>query len=613
VGRDLVLHDKSPFGVYLQRPHVENEKRDPIMNRLLPALEDGRYPDDKRPGTGGQEVVETLTNSQAVADVVFQAISGAPHRVGANPGWWPIPSMRWWPIPSSDRPRSNEWIEAKQTYVANQQSDKWNKGEVDEHGALVRREEATCTCLLQKWSPEDDRRNNYYTALEKLQLRLPQPTKEERPDTSSGTQFQRKLQIKAQIERSPRLKQKQESQPRSDSAFDELEETMYGDIASQVNARHEQLPISAQKKVRQNCEEPRGSEALMEAANEEKRQGDWKAKQKLKKATDKEAARVARVARVAKRKHRSSASSTSPPEHGANTEKLRVQQCDRLKGTEFNLGVFATQLIDPKDGLVLPYKGRIFPSKAEHDTWLQQPENDGYDGQYAIRNQAGLIIDSYEEEFRNCTARYINHDSQRANCEYVEDDNGSVSVCMKTIIPEGAELLADYGEEYAEGFEERRPKRQRRAPVAQSAAAPAPAAALAAAAAPAAAPAAPAAAPAAPATAPAAQALALAKRRGRKPKKKNQQQQQKTRAVLPSLQADDSDNAGVCRSPLVCVCLCVCLSVCPSICSMMICDIRQTHSALQLSSCAGVAFVHDDGRHQQPGRGDAETCVRLPP
>ena len=70
------------------------------------------------------------------------AISGAPHQVGANPRWWPIPSMRWWPIPSSDRARSNEWIEAKQTYVANQQSD---------------------TCLLQKWSPEDDRRNNYYS------------------------------------------------------------------------------------------------------------------------------------------------------------------------------------------------------------------------------------------------------------------------------------------------------------------------------------------------------------------------------------------------------------------------------------------------------------------
>ena len=364
MGRDLVLHDKSPFGVYLQRPHVENEKRDPIMNRLLPALEDGRYleegrnPDDKRPGTDGQEVVETLTNSQAVADAVFQAISGAPHRVGANPGWGPIPSLRWWPIPSSDRPRSNEWKKAKQTYVANQQSDKWNKGEVDKHGALVRREEATCTCLLQKWSPEDDRRINYYTALEKLQ-----PTKEERPDTSSGTRFQRKLQIKAQIERSPRLKQKQESQPRSDSAFDELEETMYGDTASQVNARHEQLPISAQKKVRQNCEEPRGSEALMKAANEEKRQGDWKAKQKLKKATDKEAARVATVAK--RKLHRSSASSTSP-QHGADTDKLRVQQCDRLQGTEFNLGVFATQLIDPKDGLVLPYEGRILC------TWLNR-------------------------------------------------------------------------------------------------------------------------------------------------------------------------------------------------------------------------------------------------
>ena len=183
----------------------------------------------------------------------------------------------------------------------------------------------------------------------------------------------------------------------------------------------------------------------MKAANEEKRQGDWKAKQELKEATDKEAARVARVA---KRKHRSSASSTSP-QHGADTEKLQVQQCDRLKGTEFNLGVFATQLIDLKDGLVLPYKGRIFPSKAEHDTWLQQPETDGYDRQYAIRNQEGLIIDSYGEEFRNCTAWYINHDSQHANCEYVEDDNGSVSVCMKTIIPEGAELLANYREEYA--------------------------------------------------------------------------------------------------------------------------------------------------------------------
>ena len=67
MGRDLVLHDKSPFGVYLQRPHVENEKRDPIMNRLLPALKDGRYPDDKRPGTGGQEVVETLKARQQAA------------------------------------------------------------------------------------------------------------------------------------------------------------------------------------------------------------------------------------------------------------------------------------------------------------------------------------------------------------------------------------------------------------------------------------------------------------------------------------------------------------------------------------------------------------------
>ena len=78
----------------------------------------------------------------------------------------------------------------------------------------------------------------------------------------------------------------------------------------------------------------------MEAANEEKREGDWKAKQKLKKATDKEAARVATVAK--RKLHRSSASSTSP-QHGADTEKLRVQQCDRLQGTEFNLGVFATQ------------------------------------------------------------------------------------------------------------------------------------------------------------------------------------------------------------------------------------------------------------------------------
>ena len=125
MGRDLVLHDESPFWVYLQRPPVD-KKRKPIMKQLLPALEDGRYlkvgryTDDKRPGTGRQEVVETLTNSQAVADAVFQAISGAPHWVGANPGWWPIPSMRWWPIPSSDRPRSNEWKKAKQTYVANQ-------------------------------------------------------------------------------------------------------------------------------------------------------------------------------------------------------------------------------------------------------------------------------------------------------------------------------------------------------------------------------------------------------------------------------------------------------------------------------------------------------------
>ena len=141
------------------------------------------------------------------------------------------------------------------------------------------------------------------------------------------------------------------------------------------------------------------------------------------------------------------------PAHAASTDALTVRSSEVGTGN----GVFANRAIEPEPAAVLFANGsqtarpQVF--LAEYTgTYYQHMDDFPPDAStvYTMAVRNGGLLDAADEEFRNSTARYIQHASHTdANAMFYESSDTTIHVIAIRPIAAHAEVTCDYGQHYA--------------------------------------------------------------------------------------------------------------------------------------------------------------------